>query len=210
MVQALQLSKANQAMAILEAYIKYRSYFQNILPVSVNVDVILILLGQKPCFRTICDQVENHKELLQAWSSEFNLSFLVFQKKFLYVGADPEKLSKVCELDQSYAPHEKELGAALGYPACCSQKIAEVGEDKIDEYEEFIASKPFSDKFKLINPIRYRQGQAFISHVPCCQTCVPSLNIATSLFDFVKSHPHIRELKHWMKVIDLEFSNDRD
>lgn len=155
-------------------------------------------MGLKLCVRTTLKPFQNNLKPLETWCSEFNLFFERSTDDFLYIASDQEILQKANALDHSYDPHEEKLGELLGYPACCCRKIAAVGEMQIDAFEDWLITQSFNGPFKLIRPHGYREGKAFISHVPCSTSCFDSLNLAKKVVSFLIPHEHESILEPWI------------
>jgi len=189
-------------MNVICAYQRYTELFKGVLPLSTNVDVILLLLGLKESLRVIVPNGRAYTELLDLWTSEFKLCYQIVSGDFVYIATSDRKLVEVANFDQSLLPHEMELGRLLGYPDCCSSKVAQVGEDGIDSFETWLVAQPFLGEFKLINPLGYTKGRAFISHVPCSTTCEASLIIAKKLFNFLVHHKDKDFIQPWLQIAE--------
>jgi hypothetical protein len=182
------------------AYKEFVSQFTGLLPLSAHIDILLFLLGLKTCMRTCMNNAFTHIQLLQSWSMQFSLYFDI--DHFVYLAKDKQLLLEVKRTDHSLNPHEIELGALFGYPLCCCEKIAQVGEENIDTFEEQLIQQSFVGEFQLINPSGYRQGKAFISHVPCTTSCQNSLKQAKILAGFILDHKEESILKPWVKELE--------
>lgn len=180
----------------LEFFLNFEKYF---LP-SVQVDFLLFLINLKPSLRTKLRSKILDQSLMQSWCEKHGFSYLVVDD-FFYLGRQYNLVFKAAELDLSNRPHERELGAIFGYPECCCKKIAKIGEMHIDEYENELLKGVFNEEFHLINTSKYRQGYAFISHVPCTSDCQASLKIAKELASFLESHNHIPLFKKWTQKV---------
>ncbi|EIW19582.1 MULTISPECIES: hypothetical protein [Pelosinus] len=90
------------------------------------------------------------------------------------------------------------MGHLLGYPICCCQKIAVVGEMYIDEWEAlFVKKTHFEGRYKIINPKGYREGYSLISHIPCSPNCEPSLNIAQKALSIIMLNKYNKYFDKW-------------
>ncbi len=172
-------------------------------PLSARVDILLFLLGLKLCVRTKLKPFQNELKPIEEWCKQFKLHFEKSTDGFIYIAKDQELLHLVNSVDHSHHPHEEELGRLLGYPTCCYRKIAEVGEMQIDSFENWLISQPFTGTFKLINPYAYREGKAFISHVPCSPSCSPSLEIAKKVVSILIPLQHETILRPWLDELNL-------
>jgi len=179
----------------------YSEFVQELHPLfslSANVDMLLFLMGLKPCMRTKLKSLHRELNPLEEWCKRFKFHFNRSSDGFIYIASNQECLRRVNSVDHCHRPHEEELGKLLGYPACCCRKIAEVGEMQIDAFEDWLITQPFAGPFKLINPYAYRQGKAFISHVPCSTSCSPSLCLSKRVVHFLIPHQHESVLRPWM------------
>jgi hypothetical protein len=107
---------------------------------------------------------------------------------FASVSLEEGHASQVLALDRRAGAHELELGLALGYPVCCCERIASIGEANIDHYAAGIAQWTFAGPYRRINPVGYKSGLALISHLPCSQECRKSLTIAEHAREFVTTY----------------------
>lgn len=183
----------------------YRSFillFQNFFPLSFKVDLILFLLGLKPGLRSKLIKSGINFISFQQWCSQSRYFFEIDSEEFIYIAKNNYLLIKLKKWDHCYQPHEEHLGKLLGYPSCCCKKIAEIGEMNIDAFEAAFVRQPFSGAFQLINPLGYREGTAFISHVPCSSNCLQSLKQAEKLANFLLRNKTEKLFEPWL--IQLE------
>lgn len=190
----LGLYVKNDILGIFQDFLRS---FGNFFRPSFKVDFLLLLLDLKPCLRTPLKTKSIDEIAMNDWCQRFHFSFLIRGKDFFYLGRDKSMILKASEIDLSARPHEYEFGALLGYPTCCLEKIVKVGEANIDAYEAELSYQNFDGEFFLINPAKYLEGNAFISHVPCSSCCNNSLMIAKKLADFVRSNSGNFSLKGW-------------
>lgn len=187
----------------VNAYKTFHQNYQELLPLSANVDLILLLLRLKSCMRTQLQTLEFDKKKLGSWCREYHLEFGIANHDLIYIATTKQILDEVIALDNSHEPHEKKLGILLGYPECCCDKITQVGEMGIDQFEEWLTTQMFSGSFQLINTYAYRQGKTFISHVPCSTSCINSLKIAQQVVNFFMTHKNEELFQPWMKELDF-------
>lgn len=185
----------------IHTYREFVFQLNHLLPLSANVDMILFLLNLKKCMRTRIRQESIDMEPLIAWSTQFNLSIKLMKTGFLYIASDKKLMDELIEIDLSLESHEKSLGILLGYPNCCCDKISQVGENGIDDFEVWLVTQLFKTPFQLINPLKYRQGKAFISHVPCSTICIESLKIAQNVAQFVFTNREEKVLQPWLEEL---------
>lgn len=163
---------------------------------SALVDFVLLLVCGKPAIRLVID-TEIGLESLKIWCLKSDFDFAADNDSFACIAVEAGFASHVLEIDQNSESHETELGRALGYPLCCCERVAFVGESKIDEYAAEVARWSFDGRYHRINPSGYRSGRALISHLPCSPFCDASLAIADRMHKFVMayaSEPILTEL----------------
>lgn len=185
----------------VEAYKSFHQIHQKLLPLSGNVDLILLLLNLKSCMRTQLQTRGFDKKHLDSWCRKYHFEFSITNHNLIYIATTIQILDEAIKLDNSYESHEKKLGALLGYPECCCAKISQVGEMGIDQFEDWIITQTFSGSFQLINTYAYRQGKAFISHVPCTTACINSLEIAKQAANFFLTHKNEEIFQPWIKEL---------
>ncbi len=178
------------------------------MPISARIDFLLFLLKIKPCLRTRIDLDNDKCDAFLLWVKSLSFFCSISHYDFLYISSDEKLLDRVITLDHSEKAHEKELGSLLGYPSCCTEKIAQVGERNIDDFESWLITQNFVDSFKYINPNLYQVGRAFISHVPCCTTCQSSLFCAEEFIRFLLKNKNEGVFSSW--VNELGINNDNN
>ena len=154
---------------------------------SALVDVVLFLACDKPAVRLIVDTADGLRAL-GAWSEGWGLNFASDGEGFACVGRGAGAAAVVLEIDRGVESHETELGLALGYPLCCCERVASVGESGIDAYAAEVATWAFEGEYRRTNPAGYRSGRALVSHLPCSLACEASLLIANRARAFVLEH----------------------
>lgn len=173
---------------------------QNLKP-SDYVDILLFLAHEKPCIRLGYNHQSVYQNML-AWCKENKLASIVSEAGFMYISKNffLALIAKIA--DDSTLNHAYIFGKILGYPTCCSRRIAEIGESKIDEYEkELVSNSDFQEPYNKIDPKGYIEGYSLISHIPCCETCRKSLEKANSTYEVIlkyKEHPSFEKWRiHW-------------
>ena len=166
---------------------QFRSLPREWLPPSAVVDFMLLFGCGKPAVRLRLAN-EAGTDILSSWCRKAQLDFACDSEGFYCVSAEPGVADRILEIDRSTKPHEIDLGQRLGYPLCCCQRMARIGESGIDAYAQEISEWSFSGCYRRINPIGYRAGMALISHLPCSSHCAESLLIADCARGFVKAH----------------------
>lgn len=182
---------------VTNQYLHYSSSLRSCLPRSADVDMLLFLLKLKPSLRTLPLQSSSIQALLKEFCAPYRFSFSIDQEGYCFISRTIKVLEQLIALDHSPVSHEIELGMALGYPQCCCEKIQEVGEACIDTYESSLKMESFEGAFSLIDPCGYQNGSAFISHVPCCATCRPSLKIAQQCSHFLAGNASSGAFAQW-------------
>lgn len=173
-----------------------RSLPLGLLRPSALVDFILLFVCEKPAVRLIVKSEES-LESLQRWCNRWRFDFSSEEDGFACVGVERGSAARVLDIDRRAEAHEMELGLILGYPRCCCERVASVGESNIDSHALVIAGWPFGGDYRRINPAGYRSGLALVSHLPCSPVCDASLAIANGARGFVLEHarePMLSEL----------------
>lgn len=145
------------------------------LPPSFRVDLLQLLSGSRPAIRSHVG--ETAREGLRAWCTASGLDFAA-DGPWVGLSTEVGRAARILQVDASPAPHEVDLGLLLGYPPCCCEQAALVGESQIDRYAQHVASWPLRGGYALLDISRYSEGLALISHLPCSPTCQPSREIA--------------------------------
>lgn len=112
----------------------------------------------------------------------------------LYAARDPETLRRLVQLQTTDPSHGiGAIGALLGYPACCVQAFAALGDRSDNSYNRVAAA------------VRTSVGEPWpallddtviklLPHFPCTYRCERSLDQARRLFDALSDeHPAIRD-----------------
>ena len=86
-----------------------------------------------------------------------------------------ETAERVLNLDAAPGRHTRELGLALGYPACCASAAAQYGDEGLDDWARVQAARVPDG---LLHVGGYARGDALLSHVPCSADCAASLQQA--------------------------------
>jgi hypothetical protein len=170
------------------------------LPASAAVDALHLSAGLKTAFRCrLLDSVLF--PLVKEWSEGHGLAARVDEDGFICVARTMELAVRVLELDRSREPHERALGLLLGYPSCCCEFVAHVGESNIDMVAAEMREWRFVGEYRLIDPSGYICGTSLICHLPCSRTCLPSLALARSALGYVNHHrlePGFGRWGHWL------------
>ncbi len=182
-------------------YKEFLSLSENTLPKSARVDMLMFLIGLKKALRTQSTHPQKPLGSIVNWVNKQGYLCHVDKENYIFISSDPQLLDEVIRLDHSFEPHAKELGALLSYPNCCSERISKEGEFLIDAFENELIKQPFHERFWLINPITYREGKSFISHVPCSSSCINSLNIAEQFWKFLLKYKNESVFKPWFDQV---------
>lgn len=163
---------------------------------SDYIDMLLFLLDIKQCVRLGSNDAAAYSLMIK-WCAKYKYAYVLGSSQLMYI-AKNRFIAKIAQIaDDSKYNHSYTLGRLLGYPGCCCKKIASVGENNIDEFEKALAQKGFSPPFDIINPAGYIEGYAFISHVPCCSTCIKSLRIAKSASNVIENNLNFPNINSW-------------
>lgn len=163
----------------------FRSLPSDVLPPSASVDFLHFIGCGKPVVRT---QVLNMNgiERVTAWCHAHGCGVESDQDGFICVAGSQALAEQALRVDRCELPHGKEFGELLGYPSCCCDFIAQVGEEAIEC--AVAANWKFIGEFAKIDPAGYSQGCSLICHVPCSDRCVLSLQVAERALNFIRDH----------------------
>ena len=166
---------------------------------SDYIDFLLFLMKEKPCLRLGKNSEAIYNSVIE-WCKKFNYKWLVSEEGYMYISQNRILTFITRMVDDSVREHSYLLGKLLGYPKCCSKKIATIGEAHIDEYEQLlIAQSEFSGDYSIINPEGYIAGYALISHVPCCGKCKKSLRQAKKVYRVILENQNNRAFSNWLR-----------
>lgn len=168
------------------------------LPASTWVDFLHLVALGKPAVRVRVS--EPGRQDLARWCTIYRYAWSSDTDGFFCVAHSQNLADHILEVDRRTEPHELNLGLLLGYPSCCCEAVAELGESKIDDYAMAVASWGFQRQFRLINPSGYTQGASLICHLPCSPCCEDSLKIAMRAARFLRErleHPAFASWLRW-------------
>ena len=169
------------------------------LKCSDYVDIMLLLSGSKRAIRLGKNTTEVY-EKMNYWCIKFKYRSKISRSGLMYISKYIGFVTLVNIVDDCIFPHAYILGCLLGYPSCCSKKIAKIGEPFIDQWEnKLVTSGGFNVDYKLINPEGYLSGTSLISHVPCSFQCKISLQIARSTLETIKTYKDYDCINRWKK-----------
>ena len=168
------------------------------LPKSVMVDYGRYLFGYKPALRFCCPPTGNFVSINVP-------GFVKVFKGMIYIARDHFNLNLLAEADNNILPHETLFGEMLGYPKCCVEKIASLGEIFIDPYNHVFNKKV--KKHSLLDISQYSNGVALISHVPCSISCQASLQQANQFYISLKSASGSQSFCSWRDNVTCYFSD---
>ena len=165
---------------------------------SDYVDFLLFLSSKKPVVR-LGKNGEKVYSSVVAWCKTYNIRYYISAERYMYVSKRFLLPWITSVVDDLPVPHAILLGKLFGYPHCCTQKISQLGEDLIDEWEltEF-ADEDLVGDYRLIDPKLYRKGVALISHVPCSNKCDASLQIAKDVYQIIAKHRDLPCMENWL------------
>ncbi len=148
------------------------------LPASAAVDLLGVLADVKPAARVEAGALA--PELVE-WAALTGLAAATDPEGYVALARTHKVAAELLAIDRATGAHEYELGLMLGYPTCCSELIATIGEASIDARAATVARWSLDCAFRLIDIAGYKRGEALISHVPCHARCTPSLDLAAAL-----------------------------
>jgi hypothetical protein len=152
-----------------------------------RVDLLRLSAG---CTQAIRLRIEGGGDggVVRGWARRHGVGIATDAERYMALAPDEARAREVLRIDASVEPHALELGALLGYPPCCAREVARIGEEAIDAREREIARWNFTGEWDLIDPSRYRRGEALVSHLPCSPRCEPSRGAA------LRAHVRLAEL----------------
>jgi hypothetical protein len=166
---------------------------------SAAVDLAQLWFYIRPVIRTeLAHSVD--RETVRRWTRNHRFFLALDDDGFLVLSRTPCLSRRVLDLDRSSGNHTFALGRRLGYPYCCCQRAALIGDAALDSLTGGFRSADFLGRFKMISPLHYRDGHALISHIPCSPRCMPSLKMAEALAQglgnfrspLIRTQPHRR------------------
>ena len=172
------------------------------LPLSAGVDFLHMVACGKPAVRF--KLTEHGSTDLALWCAAHGDACRVDEDGFCCVAPTLSLAERVLEVDRRTEPHELELGLLLGYPRCCSEGVAEIGESAIDDHAAVVARWPYAGRYRLIDPSGYRRGDSLVCHLPCSPACGPSLELALRAARFLEyrlRHPPFDRWSHWAAML---------
>ena len=169
---------------------------------SAWVDFLHLVALGKPGVRV--KVLEPGRRELARWCTRYGFGWNCDTEGFCCVAATKYLADRILEVDRRIEPHELDLGVLLGYPPCCCQAVAELGESRIDELAAAINSWEFRHRFRFIDPSGYTQGASLICHLPCSPSCEASLNIAIRAARFLRGRlgdPAFASWSRWAQLL---------
>ena len=157
---------------------------------SALVDFVQLSACGKPAVRLLVKGGAERRlvDSLSRLCVETGLDFAADGEGYACVAGRKGEAERVLTIDRRAEAHELELGLALGYPPCCCEWVARVGESAIDEYAAEVAAWTFTGPYRRIDPSGYRRGLSLVCHLPCSATCEASLVIANKAREFLLGH----------------------
>lgn len=167
------------------------------LPLSGYVDFLHFIGCNKPAIRLYLPSILNRQKL-QLWCELHNYNFVCDEDHYICISRESFIAETVLLVDQMPDAHEYLLGILLGYPKCCCEHIANLGEENIDNFEAVTTKWLFSNKYQFINPIDYVSGTSLVCHLPCSPTCDKSLELALKALNFVQCNSSLSCFEPWL------------
>ena len=156
---------------------------------SARTDILHLAAKIRPAIRTEL-AVPVRQEIVRSWMRRFGWCTAIDRDDFLVVARSSTQVRMILAIDRDDSPHTFRLGRELGYPTCCCRAAANVGEQNLDSWALALSQRRFIGRFRLIDPIRYREGNALVSHIPCSPFCQASLQMAeATLATLRKTNP---------------------
>lgn len=153
---------------------------------SLAVDLAQLLTGLRPAIRTeIPTQVAPW--IVRSWARRHGCYLVLDRDGFAVLSHKGVLARRIMTVDRELSDHTVALGRMLGYPLCCSRKAGEIGELGLDAWAASRSQSCFIGRFRYINPQKYHQGAAWISHIPCSPHCIASVR---------RAHLLARKLRH--------------
>ncbi len=144
---------------------------------SARTDILHLAAKIRPAIRTELT-VPVRQEVVRIWMRHLGWYIAIDRDGFLVVARSSTLARKILAIDRDDSSHTFRLGRELGYPTCCCRAAASVGEQNLDSWALALSQRSFIGRFRLIDPIHYREGNALVSHIPCSPFCQASLQMA--------------------------------
>ena len=144
---------------------------------SARTDILHLAAKMRPAIRTELAVPVSH-DIVRVWMRRLGWYTAIDRDDFLVVSRSSRLARMILAIDRDDSPHTFRLGRALGYPICCCRAAANLGEQNLDSWALALSRRRFIGRFKLIDPTRYSEGHALISHIPCSPFCQASLQMA--------------------------------
>jgi hypothetical protein len=171
----------------------------NLTP-SSYIDFLLLLGGLKPTIRLHVTE-PRAQHTIKSWGEEHGYATVPDPSGYIYIATIQNDALRLQKLDDSHEAHEYGLGLLFGYPQCCCRRAAEVGESKLDEWEETLSQDVSFRRMPncLIDPRGYTEGSSLISHIPCSAQCKASLSIARAALRIVLYQKNSHHFCRWSR-----------
>lgn len=171
--------------------------------VSPNLELLAVRAGLKPACRYLISPEAVAKlvrdvqaEGLHACVTEdaafvgrFRTGFVAGETTVVHVGGTRQAAARAAELERSMmkgwrrwwrtVPIERALGAALGYPPCCTEAFLKVRTEANDTIRFHALARTPGTAAAVLNDVD--DTQAIISHFVCRYDCAPSVRYADAL-----------------------------
>lgn len=164
----------------------------DVLPASAAVDFLQVVACGKQAVRLKLPKFAH--ERVAAWGGRIGWATFSDHHGYICLARTFTQAEQILTLDGSATTHTAELGVMLSYPECCSERIASIGEDRIDFLADKAGDWRLEGAFRLTRITGYLQGRALISHVPCSPRCPVSLQLAACAAAWLRAAEHHRWL----------------
>lgn len=147
---------------------------------SAEVDLRQVLTGIRPALRTeLAGAVD--APTLGRWRRGLGLFGLLDEDGFLVLSRRTGRARALLAMDRAPGRREKRFGRGLGYPPCCVNAAARIGEAGLDAWADELAARRRTGRFASLDVQTYAEGLAALSHIPCGPSCAASLKMAKAL-----------------------------
>jgi len=185
---AFRLHPAHHGQAEIGSYHAAILKIPGFFPSSWKVDWLHLLAGIRPVIRTRLREQGSTRAAVR-WVRRQGFVCVVDDEGFIVVARKSYRARRAMAIDRSVGNHTRTLGLALGYPECCCREAAKRGDSQLDQWAETYSRIRLSGVSKVLNPIRYFEGESVLSHIPCSPRCKKSLQMAQLVLRF-RHQPH--------------------
>jgi hypothetical protein len=150
---------------------------------SVRVDILGVYAYRKPALRIAVPHAAIASRTIDAFADAGWASAL--DEEYLVAAPTAQMARHILDVDRRSQPHALELGLLLGYPACCAQATADVGEEDIDDHVLRLGEDCDRGQAHRLDPRGYLRGLALVPYLACSPHCSPALRHADAACAFI-------------------------